>query len=101
MSEQFGPYMQVGKLAEQMAAAYRADAGLQLAPLVSHFMEEVDVKISSDTFDHAGFLERIKLPLEAASFSAVNDRQIEFLEAVIAALADRLRTRGSPEPHDL
>jgi len=97
MSDHFGPYVQMGNLAKQMAANYQADPGLKLQPLVKHFMQEVDVNIASDTFDHSGFLERIVLPLEAASFSAVDDRDIEFLEAVITALHDRLRMERPAE----
>ncbi len=88
----FGPYIQVSKLAKQLAVKYEADTGLKLQPLVAHFMEEVEVNAASATFDITDYLERIKLDLESASFVAVDDRQIEFLEAVIGALEGRLRS---------
>ncbi|SFB59538.1 hypothetical protein SAMN03159496_05548 [Rhizobium sp. NFR07] len=92
MDDNHGPYLEVAKLGEQIAQKYQMDAGLALGPLVLHYLDEVDTNLASDKFDHAEFLERITVFLEAASFEAADDRRTEFLEAVIDGLASRIRS---------
>jgi hypothetical protein len=90
MSRELGPYVQMGRLAEQMAARYQMDPHLDLEPLVAHFMEEVDVNVASDKFDHSGFMKNIRGPLESAASAASHPRRKEFLRSVVDALTDRL-----------
>lgn len=90
MSRELGPYVQMGRLAEQMATRYQVDTKLDLEPLVAHFMEEVEVNVASDKFDHAGFMENIRRPLQAAANVTSNPRRKEFLQSVVDALTGRL-----------
>lgn len=98
MSATFGPYVQMGKIAQQMAAQYQKDANLKLGPLVAHFMDEVDVNVASDAFDHCGFMEKIRDPLKIASDAATDGRRKAFLQAVVAALDDRILLQPAPTP---
>ncbi len=102
MGAEFGPYVQMRTLAVQMAACYQMDASLVLEPFLAHFMDEVEVNIAADTFDHAGFIQKIRLPLEALAASAVEPRRQEFLRALVDALhARELRLRGTSTSADL
>ncbi|WP_416408074.1 hypothetical protein [Agrobacterium rosae] len=90
MSENYGPYVQMGTLAERMAAHYQTDANLELGPHLSHYMEEVEVNIAAHSFDHVGFMNKIHDRLEKSVMATSNLRHNEFLHAVIAALQDRV-----------
>ncbi|WP_421360363.1 hypothetical protein [Agrobacterium rosae] len=90
MSENYGPYVQMGTLAERMAAHYQTDANLELGPHLSHYMEEVEVNIAAHSFDHVGFMNKIHDRLEKGLMATSSLRHNEFLHAVIAALQDRI-----------
>lgn len=97
MSTEFGPYIQMRKLAQQMAIQYQKDCDIALEPLLAHFMEEVEVNVASDKFDHAGFMERIREPLTHDAEVTLDDRRKAFLKAVSSALGERIeRERGVP-----
>jgi hypothetical protein len=91
MSAQFGPYVQMGKIAQQMAVQYQKDTKLALDPLVAHFMDEVEVNVTSDKFDHLGFMEKIRGSLASAAEIATAPRRLEFLQAVVHALDERIQ----------
>ena len=59
MIDEYGPYVQMSTLGEQMAACYQTDANLALEPHLAHYMDEVEVNIAADSFNHVGFLNRI------------------------------------------
>lgn len=40
MSAEYGPYVQMCTLAQQMAVQYQKDTNLALAPFLKHFMDE-------------------------------------------------------------
>jgi hypothetical protein len=80
----------MGKLAQQLAIHFQKDPNLVLEPLLNHFMEEVDVNLAADTFDHAGFIRRIKSPLKLAADVADKPRRKEFLLALVDALHSRM-----------
>ncbi|KXG85401.1 hypothetical protein [Agrobacterium bohemicum] len=90
MSEKYGPYVQMGTLAEQMAAHYQTDANLELGPHLSHYMEEVEVNIAAHSFDHVGFMSKIHDRLEKTLLATSAPRRNAFLQAVVAALRDRI-----------
>ncbi|WP_143523500.1 hypothetical protein [Pararhizobium arenae] len=97
MSTEFGPYVQMRKLAQQMAIQYQKDTGLSLAPLLAHFMDEVEVNVASDHFDHSGFMEKIRGPLTLDAEVTLDPRRKEFLTAVAGALEERIqRETGAP-----
>lgn len=91
MSDRYGPYAQMGILAERMASHYQTDPNLELASHLAHYMEEVEVNIAAHSFDHEGFMQRICDRLETTLLSISNPRRIEFLQAVITALRNRIR----------
>ncbi len=91
MSTEFGPYIQMRKLAQHMAIQYQKDAELALEPLVAHFTNEVEVNVASDRFDHAGFMERIREPLQYDAEVTLDSRRKEFLQAVADALQERIQ----------
>lgn len=91
MSAEFGPYVQMRKLAQQMAIQYQKDANLALAPLLAHFMDEVEVNVASDRYDHVGFMERIRTPLNLDAEMTLDQRRKEFLHAVADALQERIQ----------
>ncbi len=90
MSETYGPHVQMGTLAERMAAHYQTDANLELGPHLAHYMEEVEVNISAHSFDHVGFMSKIHDRLEKTLLATSGLRRDEFLHAVVAALRDRM-----------
>jgi hypothetical protein len=90
MTDNFGPYAQMGRLAEHMAACYQTDPNLQLEPHLMHFMEEVEVNITASDFDHAGFMKKIHNRLEMALPASADLRRKEFLHAVVVALQQRM-----------
>ena len=94
MSPKFGPHVQMSKLAQQMALGYRSDKSLALAPFLKHFMDEVEVNVASDKFDHTGFMTRILEAVEAAANSSTDTRVTEFLVAVASALGKRIQLEG-------
>lgn len=97
VSTEFGPYIQMRKLAQQMAIQYQKDTGLALIPLLAHFMDEVEVNVASDRFDHTGFMEKIRAPLTLDAEVTLDDRRKEFLNAVASALEERIqRETGAP-----
>ena len=67
MSAEYGPYVQMCTLAQQMAVQYQKDSNLALAPFLKHFMDEVEVNVAADRFDHLGFMEKIRDPVELGS----------------------------------
>ncbi|KQS84775.1 hypothetical protein ASG68_17990 [Rhizobium sp. Leaf453] len=89
------------KLAQHMAIQYQKDADLALEPLVAHFTNEVEVNVASDRFDHTGFMERIREPLQYDAEVTLDSRRKEFLQAVADALQERiqreLQASGLPE----
>jgi hypothetical protein len=91
MTAEFGPYVQMRKLAQQMAIQYQKDNGIALNPLLAHFMDEVEVNVASDRFDHAGFMEKIREPLARDAEVTLDDRRKEFLKAVVDALLERIQ----------
>ncbi|WP_117196395.1 hypothetical protein [Rhizobium terrae] len=91
MAAEFGPYIPMRKLAQQMAIQYQKDTGLALAPLLAHFMDEVEVNVASDRFDHSGFMERVREPLKHDAEVTLDHRRKEFLRAVAEALDERIR----------
>ncbi|AYD00854.1 hypothetical protein [Neorhizobium sp. NCHU2750] len=91
MSATFGPYVQMRKLAQQMAIQYQKDANLSLTPLLAHFMDEVEVNVASDRYDHSGFMERIREPLTLDAEMTLDGRRKEFLLAVAEALNHRIQ----------
>ncbi len=90
MNPELGPYVQMGRLAEQMATRYQVDPNLDLEPLVQHFMDEVEVNVAADKFDHSGFIKNIRGPLKIAADAASDPRRKEFLQSVVDALSTRL-----------
>lgn len=90
MSTEFGPYIQMRKLAQHMAIQYQKDTGLALEPLVAHFTNEVEVNVASDRFDHSGFMEKIREPLQYDAEVTLDSRRKEFLQAVADALHERI-----------
>lgn len=97
MSTEFGPYVQMRTLAQQLAIHYQKDTGLALTPLLAHFMDEVEVNVASDRFDHSGFMEKIRVPLTLDAEVTLDDRRKEFLNAVATALGERIqRETGAP-----
>ncbi|OAE49648.1 hypothetical protein [Agrobacterium tumefaciens] len=90
MIDEYGPYVQMSTLGERMAACYQTDNNLALEPHLAHYMDEVEVNIAADRFDHLGFLNRISSRLQVTLAATTNGRRREFLEAVIASLKDRI-----------
>jgi hypothetical protein len=88
MTTELGPHVQMATLAERMATCYQKDANLALKPLLAHYMDEVEINIASDRFNHLGFINRIRTSLALAAASAAA-RRSEFLHAVIVALEKR------------
>jgi hypothetical protein len=91
MSATFGPYVQMRKLAQQMAIQYQKDTNLPLEPLLAHFMDEVEVNVASDQYDHSGFMEKIREPLNLDAEMTLDHRRKEFLHAVAGALQERIQ----------
>ncbi|EUB95567.1 hypothetical protein PMI07_002055 [Rhizobium sp. CF080] len=90
MTAEFGPYIQMRKLAQQMAIQYQKDPDIDLTPLLAHFMDEVEVNVASDRFDHSGFMEKIRGPLKIDAEVTLDHRRKEFLKAVAEALQERI-----------
>ncbi|MFK0383698.1 hypothetical protein [Agrobacterium sp. NPDC090273] len=90
MSNQCGPYVQMGTLAEQMAGRYQMDANLALDSHLSHYMDEVAVNVAADSFDHVGFMNNIRDRLKLTLASTISPRRREFLDAVVIALQERI-----------
>lgn len=95
MTHRFGPHVQMSVLAEQMAAMYQMDANLELAPHLSHYMEEVEVNIAADTFDHVGFMTKIRERLETTLIAATQPRRRDFLQAILTSLQTRIDRHGA------
>lgn len=98
MSTEFGPYIQMRKLAQQMAIQYQKAPDIDLAPLLAHFMDEVEVNVASDRFDHSGFMERIRAPLTLDADVTLDHRRTEFLKAVADALEERIQRESGARP---
>jgi len=86
MIDEYGPYVQMSTLGEQMAACYQTDANLALEPHLAHYMDEV----AADSFNHVGFLNRISSRLQVTLAATTNQRRREFLQAVVASLQERI-----------
>jgi hypothetical protein len=91
MSAEFGPYVQMGKLAQLMAQQYQKDTNLALAPLLSHYMDEVEVNVAADRFNHAGFMNNIRGTLKVTADATTDERRKAFLQAVVDALQERMQ----------
>ena len=91
MSAELGPYVQMGKLAQQMAIHYEKDENLSLETHLAHFLDEVEVNVASDKFDHEGFVSRICASLKMAAEKTANARRREFLQALVDKLQSRLQ----------
>jgi len=96
MSAKLGPYVQMVKLAREMALRYEKDTNLALRPLLAHYLDEVDVNIASDTFDHLGFVANIRDQIQPGNSAADDDRRTAFLRAAAEAL-DALAQRHEVE----
>ncbi|MCZ7463354.1 MULTISPECIES: hypothetical protein [Rhizobium/Agrobacterium group] len=90
MIDEYGPYVQMGTLAEQMATRFQMDANLELGSHLSHYMDEVEVNIAADRFDHVGFMNKIRGRLTMTLATAAEPRRREFLHAVVVALQERI-----------
>jgi hypothetical protein len=90
MSAKLGPYVQMVKLAREMALRYEKDRNLTLGPLLSHYLDEVDINIASDTFDHRGFMECIRDDLRPELHTAPDCRRTAFLKAAADGLDVRV-----------
>lgn len=90
MTNRFGPHVQMGILAERMAAMYEMDKNLELGSHLSHYMNEVEVNIAADSFDHIGFMTKIRERVESDVHQAVESRRHDFLQAVSSALLERI-----------
>lgn len=90
MTENYGPYRQMGILAERMAAHYKTDPNLELGPHLAHYMEEIAVNIAAHRFDHVGFMKKIDERLRVTLATTSDARYVEFLDAVAAALQARI-----------
>lgn len=75
MIDEYGPYVQMGTLAEQMATRYQMDANLELESHLSHYMDEVEVNIAADRFDHVGFMNKIRGRLTMTLATAAEPRR--------------------------
>jgi hypothetical protein len=100
MTAEYGPYVQMGKLAQQMAVHCEKDKNLSLEPLLAHFLEEVEVNLAADSFDHEGFLRRVQGSLKSAADVAADPRQKEFLLALVDALRVRINQEVVPAVAD-
>jgi hypothetical protein len=90
MIDEFGPYAQMATLGEQMANRYQMDENLELGPHLAHYMDEVEVNIAADSFNHVGFMTKILARLKALRPAADEPRRLEFLQAVAIALQERI-----------
>lgn len=90
MIDQYGPHVQMGTLAEQMAARYQKDTNLELESHLALYMEEVEVNIKADSFDHIGFMNKISGRLTTTLAGTIDPRRRDFLQAVLIALQDRV-----------
>ncbi|KQR32057.1 hypothetical protein ASF91_10705 [Rhizobium sp. Leaf155] len=90
MIDEFGPYAQMATLGEQMANRYQMDENLELEPHLAHYMEEVEVNIAADSFNHVGFMNKILVRLKSAPAADDEPRRQEFLQAVTVALQERI-----------
>lgn len=90
MSAKLGPYVQMVKLAREMALRYDKDKNLALEPLLAHYLDEVDVNIASDAFDHRGFMETIRDDLRPGDATAADCRRTAFLQAAADGLDARV-----------
>ncbi len=98
MSAECGPYVQMGKLAQQMANQYGKDPNLALEPLLAHFIDEVEVNVAADRFDHLGFMTRIRSAVAQAAAKATEGRVQSFLQAVVQALELCIARHGGSSP---
>ncbi len=89
MSTALGPHLQMAELARHLALMYEADKNLDLGQLVSHYVDEVDVNVQSDVFDHSSFVGRIRDGLAAEATLAGDCRRRDYLLAVVEALDGR------------
>lgn len=89
MNSDYGPYIQMGKLAEKMATQYQKDHALEMKPLVAHFIDEVEINLFADDFNHEGFIDRICGPLRVVAAACQAPRKKEFLTAIVEAVAER------------
>lgn len=90
MIDEYGPYAQMATLGEQMSNRYQRDENLELEPYLSHYMDEVEVNIAADSFDHVGFMNKILVRLKMVLAAAEEPRRQEFLHAMIIALQERV-----------
>ncbi|MEB2846967.1 hypothetical protein GAO09_16390 [Rhizobiales bacterium RZME27] len=90
MSAKLGPYVQMVKLGREMALRYEKDRNLALQPLISHYLDEVEVNIASDAFDHRGFMENIRDDLRPRTPAIADCRRTAFLQAATDALDARV-----------
>ena len=88
MSAKLGPHVQMAKLGREMALRYEKDKNLELEPLLVHYLDEDEVNIASDTFDHLGFMASIRDELQPGAL-VVDGRRREFLRAAAEALDER------------
>ena len=94
MNSKLGPHVQMVKLAREMALRYDKDRNLALDPLLSHYLDEVDINIASDTFDHRGFMESIRDDIRPAAPAAADCRRTAFLQAAADGLDTRVERHG-------
>ncbi|MGV2066303.1 MULTISPECIES: hypothetical protein [Agrobacterium] len=90
MIDEYGPYVQMSTLGEQMAACYQTNTNLVLEPHLAHYMDEVEINIAADSFNHVGFLNNITSRLQVTLTATTNPRRREFLQAVVVSLQERI-----------
>ncbi|NSX87614.1 hypothetical protein G6L86_18580 [Agrobacterium tumefaciens] len=91
MINEYGPYLPMSTLGERMAAPYQMDANLALESHLTHYMDEVEVNIAADTFDHVGFMNKISGQLQVKLAATADSRRREFLQAIVSSLQERIR----------
>ncbi|WP_296101507.1 hypothetical protein [uncultured Agrobacterium sp.] len=96
MIDEYGPHAQMATLGEQMSNRYQMDENLELEPYLSHYMDEVEVNIAADSFNHVGFMNKIIVRLKMVLAATKEPRRQEFLHAMVVALQKRV-DQASPE----
>ena len=89
MGTELGPHKQMRDLAAQAATKYEMD-GERFNERLETIMAEIEPYLAFDNFDKPGFISQIRGPLSMEAGTGVSPRRAEFLNAVAAALKERL-----------
>jgi hypothetical protein len=54
-------------------------------------MDEVEVNVAADSFNHSGFMNNIRGPLKVTADATTDERRKAFLQAVVDALQERMQ----------